>query len=184
MKPDYGIDAPGVRKAMLAAGVGGMTLASLAVVIAQRSSGVTSTVANVFAAAAGIAGLYGLGMGAYMTYGSRVGKLRARDRLLDLAQAFSPWTGREAVLDVGCGRGLMLIGAARRLTTGKAVGIDLWRAEDQTANTPEATARNARIEGVADRVRIEPAMLATFPSKRIFSMSSCRTGSFTTSPMQ
>ena len=44
----------------------------------------------------------------------------------------------------------MVIGAARRLTTGKAVGIDLWSAEDQTANTPEAALDNARIEGVAD----------------------------------
>jgi cyclopropane fatty-acyl-phospholipid synthase-like methyltransferase len=34
-------------------------------------------------------------------------------------------TRLEAVLDVGCGRGLMLVGAARRLKTGKAVGIDL-----------------------------------------------------------
>jgi len=40
------------------------------------------------------------------------------------------------VLDVGCGRGLLLIGAARRLTTGKAVGVDIWQAEDRVGNLP------------------------------------------------
>jgi hypothetical protein len=42
---------------------------------------------------------------------SKVGKLRERDRLLDSI----PWRGDEAVLDVGCGRGLLLVGAAKRL---------------------------------------------------------------------
>jgi ubiquinone/menaquinone biosynthesis C-methylase UbiE len=105
----------------------------------------------VVAAGAGIVSAYGFGMAAYMTYGSRVGKLRTREKLLDMV----PWTGREAVLDVGCGRGLMLIGAARRLTTGKAIGIDLWRHGDQADNTPSAAIENARREGVAARVSIE-----------------------------
>jgi cyclopropane fatty-acyl-phospholipid synthase-like methyltransferase len=51
------------------------------------------------------------------------------------------WTGQEEVLDVGCGRGLMLIGAAKRLTTGKATGIDIWQAEDLSGNRPEAQPR-------------------------------------------
>jgi trans-aconitate methyltransferase len=59
-------------------------------------------------------------MGCFMVYDSKVGKIRERDRLLDLV----PWRGTEAVLDLGCGRGLMLIGAARRLTTGRATGLD------------------------------------------------------------
>ena len=124
-------------------------------VTALRSSGATSTLAGIGAAGAAIAALYGFGMGGYMTYGSRIGKLRTRERLLDLVQAVSPWTGREAVLDIGCGRDLMLVGAARRLSVGRAAGIDLWRAEDQTANTPEAAGESARIEGVADRIGIE-----------------------------
>jgi SAM-dependent methyltransferase len=94
-------------------------------------------------------------MGLYMTYGSRIGKLRTREKLLDLAAAQRPWRGNDAVLDVGCGRGLMLVGAARRLKTGQAVGIDLWRAEDQADNSPEAAQANARREGVSDRIRID-----------------------------
>jgi arsenite methyltransferase len=114
MKPDYGIDAPGVRRGMLVAGAASAVVTGLATAILISSSGATSTAASVGAAVAGMATLYGFGMGAYMTYGSRIGKRRTRERLLDLAQTVSPWTGREVVLDVGCGRGLMLVGAAKR----------------------------------------------------------------------
>src|SRR4029077_19478974 len=99
----------------------------------------------------------GLGAGAsltatglWMIYSSKVGKVRARERLLDRVA----WTGGEQVLDVGCGRGLMLIGAAKRLTTGTATGIDVWQTEDLSGNKPEATLENARREGVADRAEV------------------------------
>jgi len=163
MTPDYGIDAPGVRRGMLVAGGAGLVLACLAAAIALWTVGVILIGAVAIAAAATIAAVYGFGMAGYMTYGSRVGKLLARERLLDMAHALAPWKGREEVLDVGCGRGLMLIGAARRLTTGKATGIDLWRAEDQTANTPEAAYENARLEGVAERVSIETGDARNLP---------------------
>ena len=97
--------------------------------------------------------------GVWMLWTSLVGKVRERERLLD---AFA-WHGTEQVLDVGCGRGLLLVGAAKRLTTGKATGIDLWRAEDLTANRAEATRENARIEGVADRVVIATADMRELP---------------------
>ena len=155
MKPDYGIDAPGVRAGMLVAGAGGVVLAGLATAMALWASGARSTVAVVVAVGAGIAGIYWFGMASYMTYGSRVGKLRTRERLLELVHVVAPWTGREAVLDVGCGRGLMLVGAARRLKTGKAIGLDLWRAEDQAGNTPDAVLENARRERVVERVSVQ-----------------------------
>jgi arsenite methyltransferase len=81
---------------------------------------------------------------------SWIAKLSGLERFLDLI----PWRGDEAVLDVGCGRGLLLVGAARRLTTGKALGVDLWRSADLTGNEPAAMLDNARLEGVADRVEI------------------------------
>ena len=67
------------------------------------------------------------------------------------------------MLDVGCGSGLMLIGAARRLTTGKAIGIDLWQAEDQTDNSAAATMENARREGVTKWVRVETGDARALP---------------------
>ncbi len=57
-----------------------------------------------------------------MVWSSRVAKLKLRDRLLDSLAL----KGDEKILDVGCGRGLLLIGAAKRLKTGKATGIDVW----------------------------------------------------------
>src|SRR5438128_12489636 len=40
---------------------------------------------------------------AVMVWGSKVGKLRLRDKILDAI----PWRGAEQVLDVGCGHGPM-----------------------------------------------------------------------------
>lgn len=61
-----------------------------------------------------------------------------------------PWQGTESVLDVGCGTGMLLNGCAQRLTTGKAIGVDLW--QEPVAGTPNVLMQNARAEGVADKV--------------------------------
>jgi trans-aconitate methyltransferase len=50
------------------------------------------------------------------------GKLRVWERELDRVGL----RGDEQLLDLGCGRGAMLIEAAKRLPTGRAVGVDLW----------------------------------------------------------
>jgi arsenite methyltransferase len=148
---------------MLLTGIGAGTLSGVAAVMAVRSAGFLATLFGWTAAGAALVALYGLGIAGYMTYGSKVGKRRDRERLLDLAGTVVPWTGREAVLDVGCGRGLMLVGAARRLTTGLAVGVDIWRAEDQGANMPRASLDNARREGVAGRVSVATADARDMP---------------------
>jgi ubiquinone/menaquinone biosynthesis C-methylase UbiE len=80
-----------------------------------------------------------------------VGKLRERDRLLDALEL----TGAEKVLDSGCGRGLMAIGAAKRLKSGRVTGVDVWNPQDLSGNSIDAAKANAKIEGVADRVRFE-----------------------------
>src|SRR5262249_16954592 len=54
-----------------------------------------------------------------------------------------------------CGRGLVLIGAAERLTTGKAIGVDRWVRGAVSGNRPEAALHNAELAGVADRVQVE-----------------------------
>lgn len=77
-------------------------------------------------------------------------RLEARDRLLDQI----PWRGTETVLDVGCGNGILILGAAKRLTTGKGIGIDIWT-EGSGDNHPEIFMENAEVEGVADRVSLQ-----------------------------
>ena len=69
-----------------------------------------------------------------MVLSSRVVKIKVSERIIDSM----PWRGDEKVLDVGCGRGLFLIGAAKSLTTGKATGVDIWQSEDLSNNTGDA----------------------------------------------
>ena len=57
-------------------------------------------------------------------------------------------------MDVGCGRGLLLVGVARRLSAGKAFGVDIWAPGAMSGNRPEAVLENATSEGVADRVEL------------------------------
>ena len=71
--------------------------------------------------------------------------------------------GDERILDLGCGRGAVLLMAAQHLTTGRAVGVDLWRSFDQSGNSLEATRRNAIAEGVADRVELHTANMTALP---------------------
>jgi len=137
-RPDYGLDAPGV--------VGQMALAGL-IGFGFGVTGRLLTGWRVFDWALWF-GASWLLTAAGMVWSSRVGKLRVAGHLLDSL----PWTGAERVLDVGCGRGLLLIGAAQRLRTGSAVGVDIWREGDQAGNHPRATQAHAAAAGVGGRV--------------------------------
>lgn len=77
-------------------------------------------------------------------------RLAARDKFLDGI----PLQGDELILDVGCGNGILTMGAAKRLENGRVVGIDIWT-EGSGDNRLEAFVENAGIEGVADRVEIQ-----------------------------
>ncbi len=66
------------------------------------------------------------------------------------------------VLDLGCGRGAVLLAAAKRLPRGRAIGVDLWRA-DQTENSQQATLFNAELENVADRIEVHTADMTALP---------------------
>ncbi len=156
---DYGLDAPGVVRNLLVAAAAGLTL------FAGRAAGRWSAVVPLgpvrvsFAPMGLSVGLGCLAMAVWMVWTSRFGKIRERERLLDRVS----WSGGERVLDVGCGRGLMLVGAARRLTTGRATGIDIWQGEDLSGNRPEAPVENARREGVGDRIAVETADMRRLP---------------------
>ena len=49
----------------------------------------------------------------------------------------------------------MAIGAAKRLKSGRVTGIDVWNPQVLSGNSIEAAKANAKLEGVADRVRFE-----------------------------
>ncbi|MGZ8735455.1 MAG: SAM-dependent methyltransferase, partial [Acidimicrobiia bacterium] len=138
----YGVDAPGVVR-MFFIGGGAAVVVAVVGLIAGSPSTITS-------AAIGIA-LVALVEGSWMLFTSKVSKLRERVHIIDRAELRES----DVVLDVGCGRGLLLTEAARRVPHGLAVGIDLWDEEDQSGNRPEETAKNAAREGVEDRVEIK-----------------------------
>jgi arsenite methyltransferase len=147
IKADYGLDAPGVVVGNAVAGAAALAGASIGWAALRRRHPVPAAVLGGWLAVWGAAAVTQAGL---MVRSSRAGKLTERDRLLDQL----PWRGDERVLDVGCGRGLLLIGAAKRLTTGRAVGLDLWRRKDQAGNNPATTMANAQAEGVAERIEL------------------------------
>ncbi len=162
-RPDYGIDAPGVvRNLLVLGGLGLLIWGSAALGVWTGQLIIPMPGFRLIFPLAGIGLGCGFGltlMGIWMLWDSKIGKVRSRERLLE--RIF--WTGRERVLDVGCGRGLILIGSAKRLTTGKSTGIDIWQSEDLSGNHPEATLENARREGVADRVTVQTADMRRIP---------------------
>ena len=149
-RPDYGIDAPGAVRNLA---IGGCALLVVAVLSHFLGWGMTRMASRL--------GIGWLLIAGWMVWDSKFGQVRERERLLDLLT----WTGRERVLEVGCGRGLLLVGAAKRLTPGEgsAAGIDLWQKEDLSGNRPEATLENARLEGVAERVEVRTADMRQMP---------------------
>jgi len=141
----YGVDAPGFVASTSALGAA-CTLAAAARPFRGRR-----------AVAALGAGLL-VQAGVYLHTTLR-GKLRVWERELDALEL----RGDERLLDLGCGRGAVLIGAARRLPRGRAVGVDLWASEDQSGNTPAATLANAVAAGVRDRIEVHTADVTELP---------------------
>ena len=144
---DYGLDAPTVVVGNAVGGAAALAGAPLLWRALERRNRVLAGVAGGWLGFWGAAALAQAGL---MWRSSRSGKLGERDRLLNSL----PLRGDEELLDVGCGRGLLLLGAAKRLTSGRAVGVDPWRSVDQAGNTRAATMANAEAEGVADRVEL------------------------------
>jgi arsenite methyltransferase len=138
----YGLDAPRLLPILAL-----LVLADLADGIFSRS--IEPLVAAVVILACGALGFYA----------SRRGKFVVWARLLDGLGL----KGGEHVLDIGCGRGAVLLMAAAHLTTGHAVGIDLWKKSDQSGNAAIATRHNAAAEDVYDRVKLVTADMTRLP---------------------
>jgi arsenite methyltransferase len=154
-KADYGFDGDyrKVSARTVAATTGGVCATLLA--SAARSLAKGKPVA---AAMTGGAGLTILTTAALFIRTTRVGKFEVWAQILaDLGLR-----GDETVLDMGCGRGAVLLAAAKLLPNGRAIGVDIWRA-DQTDNSQANTLRNAELEGVEDRVEVLTADITELP---------------------
>jgi SAM-dependent methyltransferase len=155
-KPNYGVDAPGVLRNLFLVG-GGALLLSLFVPHIVHLGAVIVDVPSSLHWIGGWFVFFGALFLLYVKYG----KFRHRDFMLSLHN----WRGDEQVLDVGCGRGLLLAGAAKRLTTGHATGLDIWSNADMGGNSEAATLHNLQLEGVSQRCSLvsEGAEQMPFP---------------------
>jgi arsenite methyltransferase len=142
-KPDYGIDAPHVLRNLFLAGAACMLLGIFGP--GRVRLGSVYFLPHPMFIATGVCLL--LEALLFLLY-VKVGKFHHRDRMLSL----HVWQGDEQVLDVGCGRGLLLAAAAKRLSgAGRATGIDIWSNVDMGGNSEAATRHNLELEGVGDR---------------------------------
>ena len=137
---DYGLDAPDAVRNLAYAACGAFFAMFVG---ALFSSAVGMLVALAMGIALSIVALA-------MVSSSRVGKIQERVRIVDAAGL----SADDYVLDLGCGRGLLLVEAARRVPDGLAVGADVFSAVDQSRNIPSAPLDNAVIERVEDRVAV------------------------------
>lgn len=150
---DYGIDAPGALRNLLLIGTASLIVSYLA------WHYVLGTWLWNFRHAFLSIGCVLVAEGILMLLYSKLGKFRHRDRLMKLAAL----RGHERVLDVGTGRGLLAVGAAKQLPQGSVVGIDIWKTEDLSRNARAMTEAVIQAEGVADRVEIREADATQLP---------------------
>jgi arsenite methyltransferase len=155
-RPNYGIDAPGVIRNLLIVGA----ICLLLGLFGPRALHIGS-VSILIGSSLLWTAIFFLIPGLLMLLYSLHGKFLHRDRML----ALHAWRGDEQVLDVGTGRGLLLVGSARHLITGHATGIDIWNKEDLSNNSVMATQHNLELEGVATRCTLvsEAAQQMPFP---------------------
>lgn len=144
-KISYGFDAPGIMRNFL---VFGSLLFVGSTAIFFLSESLLLTLVGYLLL---IGTLVLLTLGGVMFFYGIKGKFVMRDFMLEKIK----WNGDEKVLDVCTGRGLFMIGAARRLTTGKSIGTDIWNQEDLSGNTIENAYKNAELENVKDKVEIK-----------------------------
>jgi len=154
-KPDYGVDAPGIIRSFA-------ILSALFIVLSLTKFDLhLGAVSISHQTWYGLAVSFGVSALLMLLY-AKVLKFHHRDRMLNMIS----WAGNEQVLDVGTGRGLLLVGAAKRLNSGRAVGIDIWNPVDLSGNSRQRTEENLRVEGVERicELRDEAAQKMSFPN--------------------
>lgn len=155
-KANYGQDVPVFVFLFFIIGLFFIVLGTVLFIVLGESQPILAAILGVLL---GVIGLSVVAGGLTLIWASRSGKYQMRDRIMGQLD----FRGDEQVLDVGCGAGLLLIGAARRLTSGKATGVDIWDKNLEYGNSPDNVRENARIEGVADRIVVRDGNACNLP---------------------
>ncbi len=152
----YGIDDP---RTILELGVAGVLSVAVGLLISGYTSESNPTAASIALIVGPGVGFLILVVVTALYWSSRLGKPREMARIVNGV----PWGGGEIVLDLGCGRGLATIQAAKHLEEGFAVGIDTWPKARLSGNDPRSFLANAQLEGTHSRVSAIEAHSAKLP---------------------
>ncbi len=144
-KVNYGIDAPGIMRNLIV--FGALTVVAGFAIPMLADNKILKYISYLIVLVGAVFFILGIAMFAY----GLKGKYRTRDLMLSKIK----WTGKENVLDIGTGQGLLMNGAAKHLTTGKSTGIDIFSSKDLSNNSIAKTLTNAELEGVKDKVEIK-----------------------------
>lgn len=153
MKGNYGIDAPEVVRNLFLLSFILMVIAIFSFYIPHK---IRFWVVFLYSLSSSLTFLI---MGLWMIYGIKIAKPRIVQKMLRNLEL----KGNEKVLDLGCGRGLVLCNIAKQLSDGEAHGIDLWLSKDQSGNSAEKALENADREGVKDKVTIHTGDICALP---------------------
>jgi arsenite methyltransferase len=153
---DYGFDAP---YAPLLMAFGGACMLVLLVWRLWHGAGVAVIPYRISITSLGVGALWLFINAGCFVYATRAGKFAVWSELLDRLDL----KGDERLLDIGCGRGAVLLMAAGRLPRGRAVGVDVWSSIDQSGNAAQVTRQNATLEGVAEQVELHTADMRQLP---------------------
>jgi SAM-dependent methyltransferase len=158
-RENYGIDAPTVVRNL--AGIGLLLLiVSAATALLLRLRIVALSQLTLILRNNGLSiGIVCLIMAFWMIASSKWLKQRVARALLDSRA----WRGDENVLDIGCGRGLVAVAAARRVPNGKVTGVDIWQEVDLGGNSPEAIRANAEAAEVGGRLSVDTGDARSLP---------------------
>lgn len=149
----YGVDAPGIP--WMWVGCAALSAAAAGALAVWHPAWWVAIIAWYLAASA----LFYLAGAAVFWHTTRRGKFLVWDRML----AHVDRDDIRTALDIGCGRGAVAILTALRHPHAQVTGIDLWRTKDQSGNDRQATAANARANGVDGRVRIDTGDMTELP---------------------
>ncbi|MEU7744198.1 class I SAM-dependent methyltransferase [Nonomuraea sp. NPDC049158] len=143
----YGFDAPWALAGLCFGAVVQLALVAVSFAFDVPAAGIAFLLGALYTLASAGSYLYTTRRGKFVVWGEELGRIE----------------GDEQVLDLGCGRGMVLLLAAQRLRGGRATGIDLWSGKDQSGNAESVTRANAEAEGVSDRVELVTGDMRELP---------------------